>query len=564
MVYKVGGSLDYNAPSYVKRKADQDLYNALKQGEFCYVLNCRQMGKSSLLVQTKYQLQNEGFKCASVDITSLGSENITSNQWYKGIITQLWRSFNLLGKVNLKQWYQEQNDLSPIQLLNFFITDILFKHLKDDSIVIFIDEIDSILSLPFSIDDFFAFIRYCYNQRAIDKEYNRITFAIFGVATPSDLIKDKKRTPFNIGKAIELNGFTLREIEPLMNALNVQDVSAKNVIKEILEWSNGQPFLTQKICKLVVETTENKTNERMVILAENESFWVKNIIESNIIDKWQYNDEPEHLRTIRDRICRNEQKAGKILELYQNILEKNGINIDNSQEQIELILSGLVVQKNGKLLVKNKIYQQVFNSQWIEEQLRNLRPYSQALKAWIESDKKDNSRLLRGEALTEAQNWSKDKSLSQLDYEYLTASEKCDRHEMQGKLETKRIKETTKLQRLLLKTITGAFFVSVGLIGISLWQYRQARLNEIKSRISEVKALISSSNGRFTSGEILDGLIDAIKAKKRIQLIENLDPKIEESVNLILEKNIYGIMEKNRLIGHNYSITDIAFTKITN
>jgi hypothetical protein len=69
-------------------------------------------------------------------------------------------------------------------------------------IVIFVDEIDSILSLSFSIDDFFALIRSCYNLRADNPEYNRITFALFGVATPSDLIADKKRTPFNIGRVL--------------------------------------------------------------------------------------------------------------------------------------------------------------------------------------------------------------------------------------------------------------------------------------------------------------------------------------------------------------------------
>jgi hypothetical protein len=57
-----------------------------------------------------------------------------------------------------------------------------------ENIVIFIDEIDSVLGLNFPIDDFFAAIRACYNKRAQNPEYKRLTFVLLGVATPTELI----------------------------------------------------------------------------------------------------------------------------------------------------------------------------------------------------------------------------------------------------------------------------------------------------------------------------------------------------------------------------------------
>src|SRR4028118_1805028 len=235
ITYQIGGSLNTDALTYVKRKADDEIYQALKNGEFCYVLNSRQMGKSSLLVRTLHRLQAEGFQCSTIDMTRIGSENITPLQWYKGIVGDLWRSFNLLKQVNLKTWWQEE-EVSFLQRLSYFIEDILLTKFPEEQIFIFVDEIDSILSLEFPVDDFFALIRYCYNQRAINPEYNRISFAIFGVATPSDLIADKNRTPFNIGRAIDLGGFELSEAQLLVKGLESAVSNPEAVLKQILVW----------------------------------------------------------------------------------------------------------------------------------------------------------------------------------------------------------------------------------------------------------------------------------------------------------------------------------------
>jgi hypothetical protein len=344
--YKVGGSLEYQHPTYVVRQADSDLYEGLKNGEFCYVLNSRQMGKSSLRVQMMKKLKEQGVKCASIDMTRIGS-HVTPQEWYAGIVSELLRGFSLSRKVNFSSWWRERELLPPLQRLRELIEDALLTEFSQN-LVIFIDEIDSIIKIQFK-EDFFAFIRACYNQRVDNSEYNRLTFCLLGVATPSDLITDKNvSTPFNIGRAIELTGFQLHEAMPLAQGLQGLASNPQVVIREVLAWTGGQPFLTQKVCKLVLSAEE-------MIPEGNEAVWVENVVRSRLIENWETQDEPEHLRTIRDRIIWNEQHTSRLLGLYQQVLQQGEIAANDTPEQIELRLSGLVVKQQGSLNVYNRI-----------------------------------------------------------------------------------------------------------------------------------------------------------------------------------------------------------------
>ncbi len=409
--YIFSGSLPENASTYVTRKADSDLYEGLKAGKFCYVLNSRQSGKSSLRVQTMRRLREEGVECAAIDLSAGGIQNVPPEQWYADLIDTLIESFGL--DVDFADWWSANQLNSLVTRFRKFLEDILLAEVQEN-IVIFIDEIDSVLSLKFPTDDFFALIRACYNKRVDNPEYNRLTFCLLGVASPSNLIEDKQRTPFNIGKAISLTGFQLHEVEPLEKGLQGKYSQPQAVMKEILYWTGGQPFLTQKLCQFIVEESF-QDNPRSV----------EQLVKSRIIENWESQDEPEHLRTIRARILRDEQRAGYLLELYQQIRqaeEQSDITADDTLEQNELQLSGLVVRQQNKLRVYNSIYQEIFDTNWIEHQLKNLRPYSESFRFWIDSRCTDESRLLRGKALKEAEEWAKDKSLSYQDRQFLAAS----------------------------------------------------------------------------------------------------------------------------------------------
>jgi WD40 repeat protein len=531
------------------------------------------MGKSSLWVQTMHRLQAVGICCGAIDLTAIGTQEVTPEQWYASVVASLAKSFQI--ELNIRAWWGDRTHLSLVSRLSEFLETILLEKIQQN-VVIFIDEIDSLLSLDFPIDDFFALIRSCYNKRAQKSTHKRLTFALLGVATPPDLIADKNRTPFNIGRAIELKGFELHEAMPLMPGLKEIASKAEVLLAEILHWTGGQPFLTQKLCQLTLMAT----NRVRVIPAGDEARWVEQLVFRRIIDNWESQDEPEHLRTIRDRILRNSQRAARLLGIYQQILQpplsppcrsegeevpqaegwgQGGVPSDDSREQMELLLSGLVEKQQGFLKVKNPIYQKVFDLEWVEEQLASVRPYSQSFDAWIASLQQDTSRLLRGQALRDAQSWAQGKSLSDLDYQFLAASQDVDRQELQLFLEAERLKEVearlalkrknAKRQKYWIAALSFALAIAIAAGIFAFSQYQKALVSQRNEEIEKIQGRARYSEALFALDKRLDALIEALKARRELKHLAPSDPQTETMVELALRRSIYGAVESNRFSG---------------
>ncbi len=67
------------------------------------------MGKSSLRVRTMQRLQQQGIACAAIDITAIGTWDITPEQWYAGVIDSLVGSLNLYDNFDLESWWSEHD-----------------------------------------------------------------------------------------------------------------------------------------------------------------------------------------------------------------------------------------------------------------------------------------------------------------------------------------------------------------------------------------------------------------------------------------------------------------------
>jgi serine/threonine protein kinase/ABC-type branched-subunit amino acid transport system substrate-binding protein len=354
MKYQIDGILADSHPTYIKRAADNELIRYLQNGKFCYVFSSPQMGKSSLRMRTANNLPSDSFVCAHIDRSNIISPSVNEKDWYGGFLQELDTQFNLgmdRGWFSQKKWNEQGSEV-----LDEFINEILLEKVKIN-IVVFIDDLENILKSGFSLDSLWNTINRCYENRNQDPRYERLNFVPIGVATISDLKIDNNANPlFKNGLAIELTAFTEAQVAHLMPGLpNIpkDKDKASEFIKQLLQWSGGQPVLTQKIFDLIQKSNLDNFDESLV----------KGLDIDSLLDR------------IRRRLTETNSSLELLLESLIKYLKihdnQNGINNTKNPTHEELQISGVVIKVGTALRIFNPIYKDKFNREWVQKELRD-------------------------------------------------------------------------------------------------------------------------------------------------------------------------------------------------
>ena len=389
--FVTGGTLRSEASCYVERRADHELMDGLLHGDFCYVLTARQMGKSSLMNRAAARLKAANVSVVTLDLTAIG-QNLTNEQWYDGLTLHMARQLGLEEQV--ESFWKANDRLGGLQRTMAALQQVMLPNLAQtlqptapsshpDStspaaamgrtgpgtvprLVIFVDEIDVVRSLPFSTDEFFAAIRGCYNRRPIEPDLERLTFCLLGTASPAELIRDSRTTPFHIGRRIEVTDFTPEEASPLIDGLALSVGSSRSnpartleLFDRILLWTNGHPYLTQRLCMAAAEvlplSPDTPANSLIDMLCE-QTFLTPRARELD-----------DNLLFVRERILRGAGDPIRRLCLYEEIRSGKIVRDNDADEVIDqLRLAGIVRSEYGELQVRNRIYHEVFDDAWTE------------------------------------------------------------------------------------------------------------------------------------------------------------------------------------------------------
>lgn len=329
---------------YVNRNADRQISDIISDmGRPGYVLVSRQMGKTNLLLNAKRTLGNDNDKFIYIDLSNVFDDEQSCFQNIIDLAIETNENYEEASAI-ISNSRKELDNFPPHKLhLNELRTLLKFTKGK---LVIILDEIDALTKTIYS-DKIFAQIRSIYFSRVNFPELERLTYILSGVVEPTEIIKDPKISPFNIGEKIFLNDFSKNEYLSFLKSAKL-DVLNKEVVERIFYWTNGNPRITWDLC------SEIENNKNGII----NQLQVDEIVQKMYLTSF---DKPP-IDNIRELVKKDREIRNSIVEL-----EYNKGNDVSDKIKSKLYLAGIINYEENDIHIKNEIIRQSLNLDWIKK-----------------------------------------------------------------------------------------------------------------------------------------------------------------------------------------------------
>lgn len=340
---------------YVERKADQQLHGIIEAMQRPgYVLVSRQMGKTNLLLRAKRKWENARDIYVYIDMSNIDE---TEKECFQTLIdTAIDTHENVLGSLRERIQDLRRTNItkSAVQSHNEELRVLLSA--VEGKLVFILDEIDSLTRTSFS-DNIFSQIRSVYFSRINYPVLEKLTYVLSGVVEPTEIIKNPKISPFNIGEKILLDDFSQDEYQSFIRQAGLVHFGGE-VLDRIFYWTGGNPRMTWDVC-YELQCIDNITQGMVDTLVKK--------LYLTTFDKAPV----DTIRSIvkEDRILRD--------AIIQLAYDKGNILSDKIKSK--LYLSGIVNYYDNDIKIKNRIIKESLSLSWlqkIEEEEKGLLTYA--------------------------------------------------------------------------------------------------------------------------------------------------------------------------------------------
>jgi len=334
---------------YVERAADRQLARILNEmGRPGYVLVARQMGKTNLLLNAKRQMIGGPDAFIYVDVSNFVPD---LRAFFRSVIDACVDSYPELfneASESIEHRRSNQRQLLEHKEHEFELRQLLI-HMQG-RLVICLDEIDALTKTIYS-DHVFSLIRSIYfSGRTNFPEFNRLTYVLSGVAEPTEIIKNRSISPFNIGEKIYLEDFSWDEFQTFLQ--KAQLTLTEDSARTVFSWAGGNPRISWDLCSALEAYPGIITPSVIDDL-------VNRIYLSNF-------DLPpvDHIRTL---VAADKELRNAIISIYYQRSQAISDAVKS-----RLYLAGIIsASTSNNISIKNKILENALSEKWLIEVERN-------------------------------------------------------------------------------------------------------------------------------------------------------------------------------------------------
>lgn len=233
------GQVPLNSPFYVERPPiEATCYTAiLKPGILIRIKAPRQMGKTSLMSRILHQGEKQGYQTGFI--------NLWSRELFKNLDSFLESfcanvSLELGIEEKIDQYWKPQRYSSQTNCTNYF-QSYLLKELKQP-VILGLDEVDRIFQYSEIADEFLTMLRSWHEKGKNNETWQKLRLVI-SHSQEVYISLDVNKSPFNVGLPIDLNKFSLAQVQDLVKRHGLQWSDTE--INQLMGMIDGHPYLVR-------------------------------------------------------------------------------------------------------------------------------------------------------------------------------------------------------------------------------------------------------------------------------------------------------------------------------
>ena len=309
-------------------------------GSLIRIRGSSKRGKTSLITHLYVTWANQNLAAAMLSLRKDIDQSTISNldaflQWF---------CIALSKELGLAPALSEHWDSpAPMQNCKDYFEDYILEKINKP-ILIILDDVDTIFEFPEICQNFLEVIRGFYQNANRKKLWRNLHLVISHSTSPYTNL-DLNRSPFNVGTLINLPDFTQQEIYKLFQSYKIPQTEQRLLLEALTDLVGYEPYLMQEA--LYAKVAMQLSLEKIVRYAHTPQgiYW-------------------NHLQELTEYIKSSQkgpaEDSSDLAHSLDSIISSQNSTKIPTEHLRKLIGLGVITQKDGKAVLRCKLYQKYF------------------------------------------------------------------------------------------------------------------------------------------------------------------------------------------------------------